>query len=217
MMQSSLRLQYCPFCLESRDPRSCREFLGAAWPYPHRTLLALESVFVVPGYGPQVHPYFMVVTRRHILSAREATLDEVRDVVRALEWILLQNSIRGSSLTFFEHSACPSEGSCIEHFHVHVIDGAVGLETTTGCNNEAQVTVRQSGASLPAEPYVWIGSYSGGSTLEGLVAPKPRNVEQCFRRRLANHLRQDAWDWRLGMNRSYMTRLIGDSGLARGV
>ena len=74
----------CVFCNDAEDPSYANCFLGSDWPYNGRIITQTDTVFVVPGYGPQVFPYALIITNRHITSLAQTTKRERNDIFECL-------------------------------------------------------------------------------------------------------------------------------------
>src|SRR5947209_6139161 len=118
----------CIFCLEARSPESANGFLGASWPYNGRVIVSNDFMYAVPGYGPQVFPYVLVISRRHFDSLARSTRPERIAIIDILEHLRTMPMFSTSRLCVFEHGGCTTDThSCLEHFHLHVVDASIDL------------------------------------------------------------------------------------------
>src|ERR1035441_3956898 len=116
----------CVFCLEGQDPEFANIFLGDDWPYKGRVLVSNERMYAIPGYGPQVFPYVLIVSRRHFSSLAESDSSERESLFRVLSRLRMLRIFGPRPLCVFEHGGCGgSTQSCIDHFHLHVVDGSL--------------------------------------------------------------------------------------------
>src|ERR1017187_4660666 len=114
----------CIFCLEAHNPLSAKAFLGDDWPYQGRVLSSNEYMYAVPGYGPQVFPYVLVISRRHFSSLSEADPPELTAIFDIICDLRRVGVIPAGPVCVFEHGGCSpvQTQSCIDHFHLHLID-----------------------------------------------------------------------------------------------
>ena len=207
-MGDTSSLENCVFCREAKDPAYALEFLGPRWPYESRILFELETLFAIPGYGPQVFPYVLIVSKHHIRSLSQADRILRRDIISCLDMVLQARDFQCSCLTLFEHAGCTTLSSCIEHFHLHVVSGQYDLDRDLpGAGRRIGISSRErlSGVS---EPYLLVGSYDGNSVISARVEEVRERDDQFFRRCLAKCLGEEDWDWRLGMNHELMVRMM---------
>jgi len=185
------------------------------WPFGSRIVHMNEKVFVIPGVGPQVYPYLLLLTRRHIVSLAIATLVERRGLIAALDWLLQSGVYPSPSLTVFEHGGCGGNdgASCVDHAHMHVIDGAYDLQSMFEARMETAPADFSSDISLlDAERYVFVGRYAGGGTIHGAVSGGVLPKQFC--RRLLATVVGGPWNWRLKMHEDWVTKLVRELGPA---
>jgi diadenosine tetraphosphate (Ap4A) HIT family hydrolase len=202
----------CPFCLELENPSYSLNFLGSTWPFSDRILFSTDHATVIAGYGPQVNPYALVVPRRHLQSVAETTREERASVLDCLDKLLSMGVFPSGKLSIFEHGDCGGRRhhSCLEHCHLHVVDGAIPIaewlrEECLGCE-EAALSVDSNWAAGRA--YLWAGAYAGNGCATGLINQDGSDRSQFFRRLIARRLGQRKWNWREGMNPDYMRDLV---------
>lgn len=202
----------CPFCIELLQPQYGCALLRPDWPHPDRILATEPDAFAIAGYGPQVYPYALIVTNRHITSLAEATASERLSVLHCIDRLQMLSPFRGLAPAVFEHggkggSAC----SCLEHCHLHVISGQypvqAWLEEEEAC--EPAMMDEQRGFGVGGS-YLFAGRYSGGR-LVGVTAQPEERTPQYFRQMLALRLGLTSWDWREGMNVNFMRDLVSEA------
>jgi diadenosine tetraphosphate (Ap4A) HIT family hydrolase len=199
----------CVFCCESSEPRTANSFLGEDWPYEGRILSETERVFVIPGYGPQVYPYALIVTRRHFHSLAQATPQERREIIDCLSWLLRSLSL--PELFVFEHAGCRNFDSCIDHFHLHVVDVRYDVGKAIEHLGSSAVAVTSELGLQEEGTYLFAARFGKEGVLRGQLARVAEKKDQFFRRAIAAKLGQQDWDWRLGMNRGFMLRLMEET------
>lgn len=205
----------CPFCFESQNPPYAKAFLGASWPYPDRIIFSDPDVFVVPGYGPQVFPYLLLISRRHFTSFADARPTERIAVLNALRYIKSLPLFSSSAICVFEHGGCSDEThSCISHFHLHLIKDEIDLESELRSEFEARrFEISGIHALDVGGPYLLAGRFDGRDTINGFIAACPTRQAQYFRKKIAEITNQRIWDWRTGMNREMMLRAMNSARL----
>ena len=199
----------CVFCDEARDPSRALEFLPEEWPYRSRVLYVNEETFVVPGLGPQVYPYALVISRRHFTSFGLASRQERKCVLDSLRYLLALGVYPSGELQLFEHGGCGLGGSaCIEHFHLHVVDSAVRIlqafERKRG--DAKRVVISEELALRGGEQYLFVGTFDGQGAIRGLKAEATGAGRQYFRREIARLTGGADWDWRWQLGGPLMLR-----------
>jgi diadenosine tetraphosphate (Ap4A) HIT family hydrolase len=192
------------------DPSLFRE-VQHDWPFPSRIVHLNRRAFVIPGVGPQVYPYFLVLTRRHTLALASATPDERRDLIAALDWLLHTGIYPSSSLTVFEHGGCggADSASCVDHAHLHVVDGKFDIQAPFAAQATTAPTVLSSEMPLPPmERYVFAGTYDGSGVINGRIA-EGAFPKQFFRRLLGNIV-GGPWNWRLKMHEEWVLQAVAE-------
>lgn len=58
----------CIFCAEIDQPDIVKTVFGSYFRHKHRIIYADDNILAIPGYGPQVYPYILALTKRHIPS-----------------------------------------------------------------------------------------------------------------------------------------------------
>ncbi len=180
----------CVFCLEARKPEAANGFLGEAWPYQGRILAANSQMFAVPGYGPQVYPYILLISRRHFGAFSDATSCERTALFDLLEELRHRRLLPNRPVRIFEHGGClESTAACIDHFHWHVVSDNFDLEVPVREDFQVRpVTVDQCRPLDATGRYLLTGLQRPGQPLRGVVA-EPTSVEsQYFRQRIAEEL-----------------------------
>lgn len=212
MIERSSKHRMCEFCLEILHPEYINLILPRPWPYKGRVLLSNDEFIAVPGLGPQVFPYVLVISRRHFVSLTASSAAERAALFLILSQLLDIGLFPSRKLCLFEHGGCCSKAfsGCIDHFHLHVIDGKFDLSSPLCEDYEtANVTVTPAGAFDPSSGrYLFTGFFCGGNVIKGWVAQPAEHESQYFRRRLADVLGDRWWNWRTGMNFHWMIRTM---------
>lgn len=212
MIDGSSASESCVFCRESLEPTYANLFLGPKWPYEGRILFATEKIFLIPGYGPQVYPYLLVVTRRHITSLAQTSPEERDEILASLRCLLASSLFECDSLFVFEHAGCQNIEACIEHFHLHVVSGSYDL---TSALDEFPTKTRElrPTVSFPDDSsYLLAFKVTQKGRVFATFATTREKRDQFFRKALARRIGEEAWDWRTDMNRDFMVRLMEESG-----
>ena len=207
MISTSFITNACVFCREGREPGSANLFLPPEWPCNGRVLFATDSLFMIPGYGPQVFPYILLVTKRHITSLAQANREERHDILSTLKCLRGCQSLGVESLFVFEHAGCQNIDSCIEHFHLHIIDGRHDL-TAAFKDHSVYVTELTEFTELPSSSYLMALKVEKGGIGPLIISKTAEKRDQFFRRALAEKIGRDVWDWRSGMNPHLMLKLM---------
>ncbi len=202
----------CPFCLELENPSYALNFLCPSWPYPDRILVSADHAVALAGYGPQVNRYALVITRRHLQSIAETSCEERADILDCLDQLLALDVFPSRSLSVFEHGDCGGRQhhSCLEHCHIHVVDGALPISTwlREECPDCKEAALSTESVWSNDRPYLWAGTYAGDGRVNGLVNVDGFDRSQFFRRLIARRLGQASWNWREGMNSNYMREMV---------
>jgi diadenosine tetraphosphate (Ap4A) HIT family hydrolase len=200
----------CVFCLEGRDPEFAKIFLGDDWPYAGRILASDEHMYAIPGYGPQVFPYVLIVSRRHFSSLSESDSCERESIFSVLAKLRALSVFGPNPLCVFEHGGCGgSSHACIDHFHLHVIDGSIDLSSQLNGDYETEPVVVSPRSTFAASGrYLFTGRVSKPDLIEGTLVRSTELESQYFRRKIAEATGQDGWDWRAGMNPDFMVRVM---------
>lgn len=204
---------WCIFCQEQLDPSIAEQFMVLDQKHKSRIIYQNKRVFVVPGLGPQVYPYVLVVTKEHISSLAESNSQDRADILDALHVLLELKIYPSETICIFENGGCGVEGSsCIDHCHIHVVDGKFDINRVFSSIKKDAKQAELSRANPPfnSSPYLFSGSFSGGEKVNGWVSKDTSGGRQYFRRILAALLKSDEWDWRLNMNSQWMTLLINE-------
>jgi diadenosine tetraphosphate (Ap4A) HIT family hydrolase len=201
----------CPFCLELETPAYALNFLEH-WPFADRILFTTDLATAIAGYGPQVRSYALIIPHRHLRSVAETSREERESLMDCLDALRSLESYPSGVLTVFEHGDCGSRQhhSCIEHCHLHVMDGSIRMadwlrEECRGCEE----AVLSSPSVWRADSgYLWAGTYTGDRRAIGLMSRSGSDRSQFFRRLIARRMGHAKWNWREGMNPSYMRELV---------
>src|ERR1039457_1845058 len=162
----------CVFCSELRAPSFIHCILQIPWPYPDRILFSMDSVVAIPGLGPLVYPYILLVTRRHISSISETSPEERTDLLRALRVLADSGLFPSGEISVFEHGGCGrGTSSCIDHCHLHLVDNIYSLQETLSRDHVTQPVVISASTTI-CEPgnYLFAGTFKA-SQITGAYSP----------------------------------------------
>jgi diadenosine tetraphosphate (Ap4A) HIT family hydrolase len=202
----------CPFCVEIANHDAYRRDWNPNWPHPDRILFEAPGVIIVPGHGPQVYPYALVIPTVHRPSFMSLNAEERAPLFAALDF-LAGLSVYGKYLCVFEHGGGSGNScQCVDHCHLHVISIARGLQSAF-----LQSEMRERSKSIELddakhrqapESYLFIGMHGRGyRTLVGEFVTPAARERQYFRRLLAETMGLDWFDWRTGANQAFMEQL----------
>jgi len=194
-----MKVPNCPFCGTDRGP---------VWAEPatdwhlieNRVLASAGQVSLCAGLGAIVEPYVIAFTKEHYTAISELDASTRSDVMDALDLCMSSGAFPSGSLTVFEHGgrSLTSHAACLEHSHLHIIDGNYGFQACLARYPEARQEVISEDSSLVAkEGYLFAGSYGGTRVIRGILVQKPSCESQFFRRLLASQVGSVQWDWRL--------------------
>lgn len=193
----------CIFCREARDPRTALSFLGADWPFEDRLLVESPRIFAIPGYGPQIFPYILLITRRHIISFSELEPDERAELLEIISVVAERLGL--VALAVFEHAGCRDFYSCIEHFHLHLVPPVFDLRRSMLELDYVDLVIRKEEGVDVDGAYLLAGWWRRSTdAIEARIARVASKQDQFFRKEMAGLLKQTKWDWRLGMNEEWM-------------
>jgi hypothetical protein len=179
---------------------------------------------VIPGHGPQVFPYALVIPNRHAPSFMSLNDEERGYVFEALDF-LSSLKVYGKDLCVFEHGGGGGFNcQCIDHCHLHAVEVSwltlmeEQFRSVSFPDKSQIASLVLDDASHRATPlsYLFLGKHcQGGKQLQGLgVRPRARQ-KQFFRVLLANCLAAKGgsavWDWRQCGNQEMMVRLHQES------
>lgn len=202
----------CPFCLEVVEPRYGTVLLGEHFPFKDRVLFRSDKAWAIAGIAPQVYPYALIITKRHITSLAEASTEERRSILDALEGLRNLGVFPSKELTVFEHGGkVGNRCSCLEHCHLHVIDGKHRIvDWFVEDQPNAVQWIVDDVRTLPHRGrYLFAATYRGGRVLHG-VSTEPEEVPtQYFRQLLAARTGSRNWDWHELMNMQFVSVLVG--------
>jgi hypothetical protein len=176
-------------------------------------IYADDSVIAIPGLGPQVYPYVLVVTRRHFSGFADSTPSERQALLDALHALLSLGIYPSQSLCVFEHGGCGGMTiGCIDHCHMHVVDGAFALHDALAARvvDVSPASLSATEVLRPADRYLFAGPFGGGRCITGVLTHVIPPSRQYFRQLLAAELGSDEWDWSLRMNEAWVLRLVAE-------
>jgi diadenosine tetraphosphate (Ap4A) HIT family hydrolase len=202
----------CPFCSEAAHAAYGRSLLGDGWPFPDRVLFDRGEAFAIAGYGPQVFPYVLVLPRRHVVSLADCDRGERESILGCLNDLAALSIFKSKELTIFEHGGRSGDTcSCLEHCHLHVIDGEYPIEEwlIEDFPDSGPAIFDRESTPPPASSYLFAGNYNlDAFRIRGHYLAWDRPPSQFFRRLLSSKLRLEDWDWHAGMNQDFMVRLV---------
>lgn len=202
----------CVFCGELQD------FGGSAfknltdWPYDSRTLFETETLQIIPGYAPQVFPYFLIISKRHAVGLPELNGQELLELERCVHWLASHPETHGRAVYFFEHGICDSHVRqsfpCVAHFHLHCILEPYDILTPfRELMNPREVDLfSESAVASLDSAYLLAGNMRAGRITSFTRDHLDARPSQYFRQLLASQLHSHAWRWQLGMNRPWILK-----------
>ena len=197
----------CIFCLEANNPMLAKAFLGDSWPYESRVLFSNDHMYAVPGYGPEVFPYVLIISRRHFSSLSGASPLERAAIFDTIDGLRQIGVVSSGRVCVFEHGGCgPSQTqSCIDHFHLHLIDPVFDLCSFLEQDYEVEraIVTRDQGLCARGR-YLFTGIIDSEDTMNGVVAHPVETERQYFRKKISEVTGQSIWDWHCGMNPNLM-------------
>ncbi|MCL2801498.1 MAG: HIT domain-containing protein [Treponema sp.] len=199
----------CIFCDEIKNPKLAKQLLGEEFQYEDRVLYSDDYVLALAGYGPQVFPYVLVLTKRHINSFAKTSNIERAHVLDCLKWLVKCRIFSSSKLCIFEHGGASISGSSsIDHFHLHVIDNSIGFFNSIDWKNDQVIyKITEKNMFEDYKNYLMIGIYEN-DCIEAKINMTNIKEPQYFRKKLALLLNSEQWDWKTGMNSNYISDLI---------
>ena len=183
----------CYFCREGRNFAIAKERLGLSWPFENEVVYYDDNIFAIVGSSPQVVPYLLILPYRHIYSASEMSSDEMTSFLKCMNYLCGRGGF-GEDLCFFEHGGKSEEGSSsIDHCHIHIIDAKYDL-----FNQKRFDGFTKYSNTIPCitESYLMVGTYSKKGFEVKVANDSLAHERQYFRRRLAEILGENEWDWR---------------------
>lgn len=206
----------CPFCLGDL-PLNDGLVEGAEeqTSIRKRILSVLPSSYLAAGIGAMVYPYVLFVTRRHITGFDQASAQEQGELFELLKTCVESKLFPSGSLTLFEHGGSGEAScSCIDHCHIHIVDGHFDLSRMllASRNDVVPWTMYAQGSlNFPlAVPYLWAAHFDARrqDILDGSVSPSAGLGQQYFRRVLAAWASNFNWDWKLHPHWENIYRLL---------
>ena len=196
----------CAFCAEVGRGQGVNLFheLGVCDKLSYEYIFEETKSFVVmPCVGALVDTYFLIVSKRHVLSTGWLSSEE-RDELRSLlgRW-KAKIDRNGLFSAVFEHGSYSFRdkgGSCYDHCHVHLIGAEQSPSTFVDqVARDVELTLREDWLLAAAEvvrrrehSYLAV-SYDGGD----FVGNSSGAPSQFFRRHLTSWLKAEkgSWDW----------------------
>lgn len=205
----------CPFCLGVDLGTGFHEELAEEHSGIRRRVLAVRSrAYLAAGLGALVYPYALYVTRRHVTGIDETSDFERTDLFSLLDACVASRLFDSPALTLFEHGGSgPQACSCVDHCHVHIVDGQfdlLKLMSETSPNSVPTTVTTTVVQGFPrGEPYLWAARYTAHDRqLEGRVRTAQGEGQQYFRRLLAGWVRSPEWNWRTSPRWENVDKLV---------
>jgi diadenosine tetraphosphate (Ap4A) HIT family hydrolase len=214
-------MEHCVFCEESKSPSGyVREYLGPRWPFENRILFCDELAYCVPGYSPQVYPYFLVIPRRHVFNVCQMTRAEWASVYNNIRFLSRFRKTYDETLQIFEHGGCGAmSNACVDHCHLHIISDRVKILSRFREEHQTEeVRLLDSADFCNGRRYLWLGRFVDPGSIVAHLAKDQPAPSQYFRRKISETLGDELWDWALGINMEYMEAMMrerktfGDNG-----
>lgn len=202
----------CIFCAEIDQPDIVKSVFGSYFRHKHRIIYADDNILAIPGYGPQVYPYILVLTKRHIPSFLGASKNEKESYFHFFDVLLKSSVYHSDSLCIFEHGGEENGGcSSITHCHVHVIEGDLGFYNYIDWEDRQQkISISPQDEYKAPQNYLLIAEYREGK-MTAKINTSPVNVHQYFRKCLSEIVDCEEWDWRTGINNElWIPKLIDE-------
>jgi diadenosine tetraphosphate (Ap4A) HIT family hydrolase len=170
-------------------------------------------MYAVPGYSPQVFPYLLIISRRHFISLAHSNAAERESLFQVLRDLNAQSFFGSNGICVFEHGGCGNEPhSCIDHFHLHVVDRQLDLLQSLKAEYDTEeVTVTTESVFPATGRYLFAGCFDQIDKIDGLLVRSPDPETQYFRRKIAELTHQPLWDWRAGINSHLMLRVMEEA------
>ena len=200
-------MRECIFCKEGSNFSYAKTFLGESWPYNNRIVFSDEYIFSVVGYGPQVDPYILIIPYRHINSMAEMDMNERQSFKNCLTFLSKEGRV-GPHICIFEHGGESAKGSSsIDHCHIHVIDAKWNLYDTIKWDYYVTLNDLDDLNSFNGKTYLLIGKYSFGE-IQIKITTDNINEHQYFRKRLAEIIGNNKWNWKENLYRDSMIKIM---------
>jgi diadenosine tetraphosphate (Ap4A) HIT family hydrolase len=203
------------------DCEFCQQFLGAQTPLTieldtklsaSSILLRGNGVITMAGVGPLTPGYALISPEEHYYSLGELPDVLLAEVTRQKEAITDILTHEFGSAICFEHGAINSEvrgGSCIDHAHLHIIQGFPGFRELIS-KNYAEVELEDMGDLKrfvqQGKPYLFIQDVDGCRYAYDI----PNRIPSQYLRRIWARAvgRPKEWDWELFPNYELMNDTI---------
>lgn len=176
--------QDCPFCASNLQASTA----------PHDQILWQNGLIcVLPPLGSLTLGHLLVIARSHVVSMAQLGNPALRELDATLS--NLRSTLRGKfgEYLMFEHGTSPlsPSGPCIAHAHIHLFPLADKM-----CG---QLISAMPWLSLPS--YEVLGQYHHSEYaylqvgMDHFVYPNPQIESQWIRRKVAQALNRDDWDY----------------------
>lgn len=155
-----------------------------------------DSHFVaIPTLGQLVPGYLLVVSRKHVLSMAQLTVEELLLLRRFCSKVArLQHEIWDWPI-IFEHGICREDkpaGACINHAHWHMVPGYHGLLPSSARYDHIESFENFAEKEGRNRPYLYLEDQQH----QAFVLNGENTQGQFFRRQLARIIgRPDEWDY----------------------
>lgn len=208
-------MRNCYFCEEAQDFSAARKRLPKDWPFENEIIYCDEYIFSIVGSGPQVVPYVLILPKRHVYSLSELDHNEWRSFLNCLEYLVNKGGY-GNELCIFEHGGESLLGaSSIDHCHVHVIRGEIGLYYRQDFTSYTCIIDVKDNSCISGKNYLLIGKYEDSKLDIKLAIDFFASEHQYFRRILAKQLNEQFWDWRTDQKADKMLEIMNHFSMYR--
>lgn len=182
-----------------------------------RTLFQVGEVTLCAGLGALVEPYVVAYPQEHYKATSELPASTCSDLLSAMKRCLASGLFTSGSMAVFEHGggtdvASGVASACLEHCHLHLIDGSFDLQNDLIhlYPHAVDVELTTSGSFFAEPGYLFAGRFGGHGSLTGKKVDKPSCGSQFFRRLLAAKTGVLEWNWRLSPNPEAANRLCAE-------
>ena len=206
----------CSFCQEMHNnnrglfEKLIRPLIGV----DSRIVDASKKWKLMPTIGSFVPGYFLLVTKRHVLSVGHCSDIELEEVNQLIDQLVTSlSALYNCPCVVFEHGCYNNYnrgGCCVDHAHIHILpfDGDIIANIDGNLNVEV---VNDIGASrdyiLDGKSYIYVQDNKlVRYIVSGKIIPS-----QYIRQIIACQLGiPDKWDWRLHYGEENMKRSLLD-------
>src|SRR3989344_4691836 len=195
--------ELCPFCAELADPTYYQRKINPGWPFPEgRVMYRNDGTMVIPGHGPQVYPYALVIPFAHESSFVYLSVKQRQSVFSALDWLTDLPVFSGYACVFEHGGGSGPTCQCIDHCHLHIVRLELASRLQALLTRKVVKKAHPRALQLMhpgsmSDSYLFVGSYRRGfHRIDGTWAIPRQSEPQLLRRLLADCLGLRWWDWR---------------------